>query len=167
MGLSINSKAVGINQAYHQFHCFWTCIYFVGRFCLMRCLVWKSHHTIFKKHYMLAFNGHWRNHISLSLSCARMVQTVVQLIQGCNLLCVLNVFLITILTVFQCIVLMDFFSDYYRLKIFVPITILAFAVLVPVNWTNDTLESMKVVHSSIDKLSISNIPNGSKRWTIF
>jgi hypothetical protein len=92
-----------------------------------------------------------------------MVQTVVQLIQGCNLLCVLNVFLITILTVFQCIVLMDFFSDYYRLKIFVPITILAFAVLVPVNWTNDTLESMKVVHSSIDKLSISNIPNGSKR----
>ncbi|TVU20088.1 hypothetical protein EJB05_36281 [Eragrostis curvula] len=50
------------------------------------------------------------------------------------------------------------------LKIFVPITILAFAVLVPVNWTNDTLESMKVVHSDIDKLSISNIPNGSKRF---
>ncbi|KQK08047.1 CSC1-like protein At3g21620 [Brachypodium distachyon] len=50
------------------------------------------------------------------------------------------------------------------LKIFVPITILAFAVLVPVNWTNETLESMKVVHSGIDKLSISNIPNGSKRF---
>ncbi|KAL6620820.1 hypothetical protein ACP70R_035959 [Stipagrostis hirtigluma subsp. patula] len=50
------------------------------------------------------------------------------------------------------------------LKIFVPITILAFAVLVPVNWTNDTLESMKVVFTPIDKLSISNIPNGSKRF---
>ncbi|XP_044983020.1 CSC1-like protein At3g21620 [Hordeum vulgare subsp. vulgare] len=50
------------------------------------------------------------------------------------------------------------------LKIFVPITILAFAVLVPLNWTNDTLESLKVVHSDIDKLSISNIPYGSKRF---
>ncbi|KAK3134672.1 hypothetical protein QOZ80_5BG0409270 [Eleusine coracana subsp. coracana] len=50
------------------------------------------------------------------------------------------------------------------LKIFVPITILAFAVLVPVNWTNDALESMKVVHSNIDNLSISNIPTGSKRF---
>lgn len=55
-------------------------------------------------------------------------------------------------------------TDGCRLKIFVPITILAFAVLVPVNWTNDTLEGMKTVHSDIDKLSISNIPNGSKRW---
>ncbi|XP_062180675.1 CSC1-like protein At3g21620 [Phragmites australis] len=50
------------------------------------------------------------------------------------------------------------------LKIFVPITFLAFLVLVPVNWTNDTLESMRVVFSDIDKLSISNIPNGSKRF---
>uniref|UniRef100_A0A0D9WKK4 CSC1/OSCA1-like 7TM region domain-containing protein n=1 Tax=Leersia perrieri TaxID=77586 RepID=A0A0D9WKK4_9ORYZ len=50
------------------------------------------------------------------------------------------------------------------LKIFVPITILAFLVLVPVNWTNDTLETMKVVSSDIDKLSISNIPYGSKRF---
>ncbi|VAH00800.1 unnamed protein product [Triticum turgidum subsp. durum] len=50
------------------------------------------------------------------------------------------------------------------LKIFVPITILAFAVLVPLNWTNDTLETLKVVHSDIDKLSISNIPYGSKRF---
>ncbi|PUZ64441.1 hypothetical protein GQ55_3G144500 [Panicum hallii var. hallii] len=50
------------------------------------------------------------------------------------------------------------------LKIFVPITVLAFIVLVPVNWTNDTLESMTVVHSNIDKLSISNIPTGSKRF---
>ncbi|KAF0927884.1 hypothetical protein E2562_036803 [Oryza meyeriana var. granulata] len=50
------------------------------------------------------------------------------------------------------------------LKIFVPITILALLVLVPVNWTNDTLENLKVVHSNIDKLSISNIPYGSKRF---
>jgi hypothetical protein len=50
------------------------------------------------------------------------------------------------------------------LKIFVPITILAFLVLVPVNWTNETLEGLKVEHSDIDKLSISNIPYGSKRF---
>jgi len=50
------------------------------------------------------------------------------------------------------------------LKIFVPITVLAFIVLVPVNWTNDTLEGMTLVHSYIDKLSISNIPTGSKRF---
>ncbi|XBJ06851.1 hypothetical protein VPH35_012451 [Triticum aestivum] len=50
------------------------------------------------------------------------------------------------------------------LKIFLPITILAFAVLVPVNWTNDTLDDLKVVHSDIDNLSISNIPYGSKRF---
>uniref|UniRef100_A0ACD5TGS2 Uncharacterized protein n=1 Tax=Avena sativa TaxID=4498 RepID=A0ACD5TGS2_AVESA len=51
------------------------------------------------------------------------------------------------------------------LKIFVPITILAFLVLVPVNWTNETLDGLKVEHSGIDKLSISNIPYGSKRFT--
>ncbi|PKA65272.1 DNA-directed RNA polymerase III subunit RPC2 [Apostasia shenzhenica] len=52
------------------------------------------------------------------------------------------------------------------LKIFVPISFLAFAILVPVNWTNDTLESLKVEYSEIDKLSISNIPKGSERfWT--
>jgi hypothetical protein len=67
--------------------------------------------------------------LSLSLSCAWYTQL-------CNsyrivIYRVLNVFLITILTVFQCITLMDFFSDYYRLKIFVPITILAFAVFGP------------------------------------
>ncbi|VAH12548.1 unnamed protein product [Triticum turgidum subsp. durum] len=50
------------------------------------------------------------------------------------------------------------------LKIFVPITILAFGVLVPVNWTNDALDDLKVVHSDIDNLSISNIPYGSKRF---
>lgn len=41
--------------------------------------------------------------------------------------------------------------------------ILAFAILVPVNWTNDTLEKSKVNYSDIDKLSISNIPLGSPR----
>ncbi|PUZ56342.1 hypothetical protein GQ55_5G288900 [Panicum hallii var. hallii] len=50
------------------------------------------------------------------------------------------------------------------LKIFAPISILAFSVLVPVNWTNDSLEFSKVQHSNIDKLSISNIPVGSKRF---
>lgn len=52
------------------------------------------------------------------------------------------------------------------LKIFVPIAFLAFAVLVPVNWTNDTLETSNVDYSAIDKLSISNVPTGSERfWT--
>ncbi|KAJ6811092.1 calcium permeable stress-gated cation channel 1-like [Iris pallida] len=52
------------------------------------------------------------------------------------------------------------------LKIFVPITLVAFAVLVPVNWTNDFLDKSTTVHSNIDKLSISNIPKGSERfWT--
>ncbi|CAK7351481.1 unnamed protein product [Dovyalis caffra] len=56
------------------------------------------------------------------------------------------------------------------LKIFVPMTILAWAVLVPVNYTNDALEAAKMVSnvtaSDIDKLSISNIPLGSQRfWT--
>ncbi|KAG0537987.1 hypothetical protein BDA96_03G196700 [Sorghum bicolor] len=50
------------------------------------------------------------------------------------------------------------------LKIFAPISVLAFIVLVPVNWTNDTLQFSKVEHSNIDKLSISNIPVGSKRF---
>ncbi|CAK9184958.1 unnamed protein product, partial [Ilex paraguariensis] len=49
------------------------------------------------------------------------------------------------------------------LKIFVPITFLAWAILVPVNWTNSTLEKgpSKLTYSDIDKLSISNIPLGS------
>ncbi|XP_068664416.1 calcium permeable stress-gated cation channel 1-like [Aristolochia californica] len=49
------------------------------------------------------------------------------------------------------------------LKIFVPITFLTFAVLVPVNWTNRTLETSKDYFSDIDKLSISNIPVKSPR----
>ncbi|XP_071726043.1 CSC1-like protein At3g21620 isoform X2 [Rutidosis leptorrhynchoides] len=52
------------------------------------------------------------------------------------------------------------------LKIFVPIACLAFAVMVPVNWTNKTLEQSQLTYSDIDKLSISNIPTGSNRfWT--
>ncbi|KAB1201537.1 putative membrane protein C2G11.09 [Morella rubra] len=53
------------------------------------------------------------------------------------------------------------------LKIFVPIAFLAWGVLVPVNWTNSTLEGTKlsnVTSSNIDKLSISNVPLGSQRF---
>jgi lysine-specific demethylase 3 len=49
----------------------------------------------------------------------------------------------------------------------VPITFLAWAILVPVNYTNDALEAAKMVAnvtaSDIDKLSISNIPLKSER----
>lgn len=56
------------------------------------------------------------------------------------------------------------------LKIFVPIALLAWAVLVPVNWTNDALKIRDLTKngtsSDIDKLSISNVPDGSHRlWT--
>jgi hypothetical protein len=51
------------------------------------------------------------------------------------------------------------------LKIFVPITVLAFAVLVPVNWTSATLDDEEgISYDQIDKLSISNIGAGSKRY---
>ncbi|XP_043689361.1 calcium permeable stress-gated cation channel 1-like [Telopea speciosissima] len=50
------------------------------------------------------------------------------------------------------------------LKIFVPIAFLAFAILVPINWTNGTLQHSNMVFSSIDELSISNIPAGSERF---
>ncbi|KAM6572605.1 hypothetical protein CsatA_016685 [Cannabis sativa] len=52
------------------------------------------------------------------------------------------------------------------LKIFTPIACLAFSVMVPVNWTNVTLERSNFTYSDVDKLSISNIPLGSNRfWT--
>lgn len=55
------------------------------------------------------------------------------------------------------------------LKIFVPIALLAWSILVPVNWTSDGLQLAKlrnVTSSDIDKLSISNIERGSERfWT--
>ncbi|XP_020699718.1 calcium permeable stress-gated cation channel 1-like [Dendrobium catenatum] len=55
------------------------------------------------------------------------------------------------------------------LKIFAPICILAFAILVPVNWTNNTLEieaskESDLEFSTIDKISISNIPTGSNKF---
>ncbi|KAH9299729.1 hypothetical protein KI387_031411, partial [Taxus chinensis] len=52
------------------------------------------------------------------------------------------------------------------LKIFVPLAILAFAVLVPVNVTDMTLVNLKkdLVFSDIDKLSISNVKTGSQRF---
>lgn len=51
------------------------------------------------------------------------------------------------------------------LKIFIPIAILAFVVLVPVNWTGRMLEnSHDYTFSNIDRLSISNIPFGSNRF---
>lgn len=58
----------------------------------------------------------------------------------------------------------DLFLCPCRLKIFVPIAFLAFAIMVPVNWTNGTLEHSKLAYSDIDKLSISNIPIGSQRY---
>ncbi|KAM1059430.1 hypothetical protein ACFX2I_024064 [Malus domestica] len=52
------------------------------------------------------------------------------------------------------------------LKFLVPIAFLAYAVMVPVNWTNSTLKNSTVVYSNIDELSISNVPLGSHRfWT--
>ncbi|KAJ0017168.1 hypothetical protein Pint_09801 [Pistacia integerrima] len=54
------------------------------------------------------------------------------------------------------------------LKIFVPIAVLACAVLAPVNFTNSTLgkniELRNVTSSNIDKLSTSNIPPKSERF---
>jgi hypothetical protein len=51
------------------------------------------------------------------------------------------------------------------LKIFVPLAVLACAILVPVNATGGTLVNLKkeLVFSNIDKLSISNIQSGSQR----
>ncbi|KAJ9689664.1 hypothetical protein PVL29_012380 [Vitis rotundifolia] len=53
-----------------------------------------------------------------------------------------------------------------RLKLFVPIAFLAWAILVPVNWTSasNTLAQSKATYSDIDKLSISNTPLGSERF---
>ncbi|KAJ0080786.1 hypothetical protein Patl1_09950 [Pistacia atlantica] len=55
------------------------------------------------------------------------------------------------------------------LKIFVPIAFLACAVLAPLNFTNSTLgkqaKQWKVTSSNIDKLSTSNIPFKSERFS--
>jgi Late exocytosis, associated with Golgi transport len=51
------------------------------------------------------------------------------------------------------------------LKIFIPITVLALLILIPVNVSGGTLLNLKkeVMFSDIDKLSISNVSPGSKR----
>ncbi|XP_057415574.1 CSC1-like protein At1g62320 isoform X2 [Lotus japonicus] len=53
------------------------------------------------------------------------------------------------------------------LKIFVPIAFLAWAVLVPVNWTSTGLEGTglkNITASDIDKISVSNVQRGSQRY---
>ncbi|CAH8317211.1 unnamed protein product [Eruca vesicaria subsp. sativa] len=55
------------------------------------------------------------------------------------------------------------------LKIFFPIACVAFTAMVPVNWTNKGLDRLKhsnISFSDIDKLSLSNIPNGSGRFWV-
>ncbi|KAG6477905.1 hypothetical protein ZIOFF_061337 [Zingiber officinale] len=51
------------------------------------------------------------------------------------------------------------------LKIFVPITVLALLILIPVNVSGGTLLNINrnIMFSDIDKLSISNVSNGSQR----
>ncbi|XP_078175021.1 hyperosmolality-gated Ca2+ permeable channel 1.7-like [Carex rostrata] len=50
------------------------------------------------------------------------------------------------------------------LKIFAPIALFGLGVLVPVNWTSQTLEkNMALTFNDIDKLSISNVGKGSER----
>ncbi|GAV86555.1 DUF221 domain-containing protein/RSN1_TM domain-containing protein [Cephalotus follicularis] len=54
------------------------------------------------------------------------------------------------------------------LKIFVPIAFLAWTILVPVNYTDNTLEAAAklrdITSTNIDKLSISNVEFGSQRF---
>ncbi|CAL0325862.1 unnamed protein product [Lupinus luteus] len=53
------------------------------------------------------------------------------------------------------------------LKIFVPIAFLAWAVLVPVNWTSTGLDGAvvnNITSSDIDKLSVSNVQSRSERF---
>ncbi|XP_010920040.3 CSC1-like protein At1g32090 [Elaeis guineensis] len=54
------------------------------------------------------------------------------------------------------------------LKIFVPMTILALAFLIPVNVSGGTLFNLRkeIVSSDIDKLSISNVSPGSQRFWV-
>ncbi|KAK7393837.1 hypothetical protein VNO78_22401 [Psophocarpus tetragonolobus] len=53
------------------------------------------------------------------------------------------------------------------LKIFVPIALLAWVILVPVNWTSTGLEGAQITNitsSDIDKLSVSNVHSRSERF---
>lgn len=61
-------------------------------------------------------------------------------------------------------------TNSFLLKIFVPLAFLARTILVPVNWTNSTVELAKlecVTSSNTDKLSISNVPLGSVTYGTF
>ena len=58
----------------------------------------------------------------------------------------------------------SFSFPWCSLNTFVPIAFLAFTILVPVNWTNNTLKRSNLTYSDLDKLSISNIPMGSSRY---
>ncbi|KAI4341012.1 hypothetical protein MLD38_025789 [Melastoma candidum] len=52
------------------------------------------------------------------------------------------------------------------LKVFSPVALLAFTIMVPVNWTSSSLRLSNLTYSNIDMLSISNIRTGSRRfWT--
>ncbi|KAG0498648.1 hypothetical protein HPP92_003339 [Vanilla planifolia] len=83
----------------------------------------------------------------------------------------------TFLGLFQIIVLTGFdrihwFKQFLfsknELKIFVPLTVSALLVIIPVNVSGGTLLSLKkdVFFNDIDKLSISNISDGSERFWV-
>lgn len=60
----------------------------------------------------------------------------------------------------------NFYLFLFSLKIFVPITVVALLILIPVNVSSGTLFFLKreLVVSDIDKLSISNVPPESIRY---
>ena len=65
----------------------------------------------------------------------------------------------------------EFWLNFYifnhndRLKIFVPLMIMGFTILVPINITGQSITSSKAVASlDIDKLSLRNVPDASKRY---
>jgi len=62
--------------------------------------------------------------------------------------------------------LTNFYLFIFSLKIFVPITVVALLILIPVNVSSGTLFFLKreLVVSDIDKLSISNVPSESIRY---
>ncbi|KAE9452718.1 hypothetical protein C3L33_15368, partial [Rhododendron williamsianum] len=76
----------------------------------------------------------------------------------------LRIYLLGYATLIHKITLLGVLFASAKLKIFVPITLLAWTILVPVNWTNNMLDGDNVVFSSIDKLSVSNIPQSSHRF---
>ena len=57
------------------------------------------------------------------------------------------------------------FNHNGRLKIFVPLMIMGLTILVPINITGQRITSSKAVASlDIDKLSLRNVPDASKRY---